>query len=118
MSLPGVCRSYDQGVSQVEFVRVAIRVKPGSSRAPARGLVGGLVGEEFAVAITAQPHDGEANKAAIAALAKVLKVAKSHLTIVKGATFRSKVVEISLAPQARAEVEREIRALRALTSHP
>jgi hypothetical protein len=76
------------------------------------------VGEELAVAITAQAHDGEANKAAIAALAKVLKVAKSQLTIVKGATFRSKVVEISLAPQARAEVEREIRALRALTSHP
>jgi hypothetical protein len=97
----------------VELLRVAIRVKPGSSRS----VVGGVVGQELAVAITAQAHDGEANKAAIAALAKALGVPKSHLAIVKGATFRSKVVEISLVSQARAEVEREIRALRALTSH-
>ena len=108
MSLPGVCRSFDHGVSQMEFVRVAIRVKPGTSRTPASGLVRGLVGCLVgAVAMTAGSLDGEAHKAAIAALAKVFKVAKSHLTIVKGATFRSKVVEISLAPQAREEVERD-----------
>jgi len=101
-------------VSDADSIRLVIRVKPGASR----NEVGGLVGEELAVAITAQAHDGEANKATIAALAAALGVGKSRLQIVKGATFRSKVVEISLAPQARAEVEREIRALRALTSHP
>jgi len=82
-------------------------VKPGSSRIPASGLAGGLVEAEVAVAMTARSLDGEAHKAAIAALAKVFKVAKSRRTIVKGATFRSKVVEISLAPQAREEVERD-----------
>ncbi|NBP92010.1 MAG: DUF167 domain-containing protein, partial [Actinobacteria bacterium] len=40
-------------------MRLAIRVKPGASRTT----VGGLVGEELAVAITAQAHDGAANKA-------------------------------------------------------
>lgn len=86
-------------------------MKPGSWRIPASGLVGCLVGclveAQVAVAMTAQSLDGEAHKAAIAALAKVFKVAKSRLAIVKGATFRSKVVEISLAPQARDEVERD-----------
>ncbi|PHX75526.1 MAG: hypothetical protein CK545_04625 [Actinobacteria bacterium] len=94
-------------------MRLAIRVKPGASRSE----VGGLVGEELVVDITAQAHNGKANKAAIAALAEALGVGKSRLQIVKGATFRSKVVEISLDPGARGEVMRKIWAMRTLPSH-
>ncbi|MSX17571.1 MAG: DUF167 domain-containing protein [Actinobacteria bacterium] len=94
-------------------MRLAIRVKPGASRTE----VGGLVGEEIAVAITAQAHDGEANMAAIAALAKALGIGKTRIRIVKGATFRSKVVEISLDPGARSEVMKKIWAMRTIPSH-
>ena len=97
-------------MSEAESIRLAIRVKPGASRTT----VGGLVGEELAVAITAQAHDGAANKAAIAAVAKALGVGKSRVAIVKGATFRSKVVDISLDPGARVEIERKIWAMRTL----
>jgi len=100
-------------VSDVDSIRLAIRVKPGASRT----VVGGLLGEELAVAITSQAHDGEANKALIAAVADALGVGKSRLQIVKGATFRSKVVEISLDPGARGEVMRKIWAMRNLPSH-
>ena len=100
-------------MSDADSIRLVIRVKPGASRTE----VGGLVGEELAVAITAQAHDGEANKATIAALAEALGVGRSCLQIVKGATFRSKVVEISLDPGARGEVMRKIWAMRNLPTH-
>ena len=100
-------------MSDADSIRLVIRVKPGASRTA----VGGLVGEELAVAISAQAHDGEANKATIAALAEALGAGKSCLQIVKGATFRSKVVEISLDPGARDEVMRKIWAMRNLPTH-
>lgn len=100
-------------MSDEDASRLAIRVKPGASRSE----VGGLVGEELAVAITSQAHNGEANEAAIAALAKALGVGKTRLQIVKGATFRPKVVEISLDPGARGEVMRKIWAMRIIPSH-
>lgn len=49
----------------------------------------------YRVHITAAPVDGAANDAVIKALAKYFNVAKSQIKIVRGATARDKVVEIS-----------------------
>lgn len=46
------------------------------------------------VYVTCVPEDGKANAAVIAALAKVLKLPKSAITIVRGQAARNKVIEI------------------------
>lgn len=71
-------------------MRVAIRVKPGSSRAR----VGGLHGDRLVVAVSARAVDGAATQAALAALADALGVRRRHVSLVSGATSRDKVVEI------------------------
>ncbi|MFV0524920.1 MAG: DUF167 domain-containing protein [Acidimicrobiales bacterium] len=77
--------------------RFEIRVKPGSSAAA----VGGTWGEADAlvVAVTAPAVDGRANDAVIKLLASVLKVRRRQLSIVHGATHRSKVVEVVDPPE-------------------
>lgn len=71
--------------------RFSVRVKPGASRTK----VGGCHGQPPAliVAVHEQPVDGQANDAVIAAVARVLEVRKSDLSIVSGHTNRTKVVE-------------------------
>lgn len=51
-------------------------------------------GEPLQVYVTAPPSDGEANSAVIELLSRSLGVAKSRVTIVKGARGRLKTVEI------------------------
>lgn len=46
------------------------------------------------VYITTVPEDGKANKAVIKLLAKEMGVAKSALTIIKGAKDRNKLVQV------------------------
>jgi uncharacterized protein (TIGR00251 family) len=73
-------------------VRIAIRVKPGSSRTT----VGGRHGETGAltVAVTARAVDGKATEAALRAVADAFRVPRRDVTLVTGATSRDKVVEI------------------------
>jgi uncharacterized protein len=73
-------------------VRIAIRVKPGSSRTA----VGGRHGEAGAltVAVTARAVDGKATEAALRAVADAFRVPRRDVTLVTGATSRDKVVEI------------------------
>ncbi|MDD2857221.1 MAG: DUF167 domain-containing protein [Candidatus Nanopelagicales bacterium] len=91
----------------MEALRITVRVKPGASRAR----VGGAYGEPAAliVAVHAQPVDGQANTAVIAALASALDVRKADLSVVSGHTARTKVVEISCADAA--DVQARIDAL-------
>jgi len=51
--------------------------------------------EGFRVRVTAAPIDGKANEAVIKLLADHLGVAKSKLRVVKGATSRDKVIELT-----------------------
>jgi uncharacterized protein YggU (UPF0235/DUF167 family) len=44
--------------------------------------------------VRAAPEDGKANAALIALIAKTLSVAKSNVSVVRGATSRMKVLEI------------------------
>jgi|BarGraNGADG00212_1021973.scaffolds.fasta_scaffold18185_3 uncharacterized protein (TIGR00251 family) len=71
-------------------VRFAVRVQPRSSRAG----VDGVHGQALRVRVNAPPVEGAANEAVVEVLAKALGVAKRAVTIVSGATSRSKVVEV------------------------
>lgn len=70
---------------------VTIRVTPGASRTH----VGGSVGEALRVRVTAPAVDGRANDGVIAALAKAFGVRPRDITIRRGATARTKTLDIS-----------------------
>jgi uncharacterized protein (TIGR00251 family) len=70
-------------------VRINVRVIPRSSKNVVEWEDGGLK-----VHLTAPPVDGAANAALIVLLARSLAVHKRDIQIVKGATGRSKIVEI------------------------
>ena len=72
--------------------RITIRVKPGSSRAG----VGGSYGDTGAlvVSVHAQPVDGGANAAVIAAVASALGVRKADVDLAGGHTGRTKILTI------------------------
>ncbi len=71
---------------------MTIRVTPGASRVS----VGGAYGEPAAliVAVHAQPVDGQANAAVVAALAAALNVRKAEISVVAGQTGRTKIIAI------------------------
>jgi len=68
---------------------LAIRVTP-NARRPGVELVEG----QIRVAVTEAPEAGKATEAARAALAKALGVAKTRLTLVRGATARDKLFRL------------------------
>lgn len=88
-------------------MRFEVRVKPGSRRTAVGGAWGyrDSSGDResgdknsgdrlLVVAVTAPPVDGKANAAVVAALANAFGVPKRSVTIVRGETGRSKLVEI------------------------
>jgi uncharacterized protein YggU (UPF0235/DUF167 family) len=68
---------------------IAIRVTP-NARRPGIELVEG----QIRVAVTETPEAGKATEAARAALAKAMGVAKTRLTLVRGATSRDKLFRL------------------------
>jgi len=68
---------------------VRLRVTPKASRNAVEETPEGLK-----VWVTTAPEDGKANKAVVKLLADALGVAKSHLTLVRGATSRDKVFRL------------------------
>ena len=77
-------------------MRVAIRVKPGSSRTAVGGRHGD--GDVLVVAVTARAVDGKATEAALRAVAEAFGVRRGAVSLVTGATSRDKVVEINGNP--------------------
>jgi uncharacterized protein (TIGR00251 family) len=75
----------------VAGVRIAIRVKPGSSRVS----VGGRRGDALIVAVSARAVDGKATEAALRAVASAFGVPRRDVTLVAGATSRDKVIDVS-----------------------
>ena len=83
-------------------VVVRVHVQPGAGRTA----VSGRHGDALKVKVGAPPQGGRANDAVVALLAEVLGVAVSAVTIVGGATSRSKRLKVSgVAP---ADVERRL----------
>ncbi|MEK2689796.1 DUF167 domain-containing protein [Bdellovibrio sp. GT3] len=72
-------------------VRLHLFIQPKSSK---NQVVGNHNGE-LKIKVSAPPVDGEANAELINYLAKLFKVAKRNISLVKGETGRHKVVEIT-----------------------
>lgn len=77
-------------------VRIEIRVRPGSVKAG----VGGEHDGALVVRVAARAVDGRATEAALAAVAEAFGRPRRAVTLVSGATSRTKVVDIDGADQA------------------
>jgi uncharacterized protein (TIGR00251 family) len=74
----------------VTALRVSLRVRPGAGRTR----VGGSHDGALVVRVSAPAVDGRATAAALAAVAEAFGVRRSAVTLVTGATSRSKVVAV------------------------
>jgi uncharacterized protein YggU (UPF0235/DUF167 family) len=72
-------------------VRITIRVRPGSPR-PA---VGGEHAGALVVRVSARAVDGKATEAALAAVAAAFGVRRDEVSLVAGASGRTKIVEVA-----------------------
>ena len=70
--------------------RLALRVTPG-----ARSEVIEIADGRLLVKVRAKPQDGAANEAVLALLADALGVATSRLRMLRGATGREKLIQLS-----------------------
>ena len=70
--------------------RLALRVTPG-----ARSETIELGEGRLFVKVRAKPHDGAANEAVLTLLAEALGIATSRMRLLRGATAREKVVQLS-----------------------
>lgn len=74
-------------------VEISIRLTPNASKNAINGLYTDVNGHEFLkVSVMAPPEDYKANAALIELLAKKLGIPKSQFDIIKGITFRNKVI--------------------------
>ena len=74
-----------------EGVTFAVKVHPRAKK----NAITGEVGDALKLSITAPPVDGKANDACIDFFAKLLKVARSSVTIAAGLTSRNKVIRVA-----------------------
>jgi uncharacterized protein (TIGR00251 family) len=83
-------------------VAFAVKVHPRAKK----NAITGEVGDALKVSLTAPPVDGRANDACIEFFAKLLKVARSSVTITSGESSRNKVIRV--AGLSAEEVRRRI----------
>lgn len=83
--------------------KIAVRLTPRAGRDSVGGWSADETGRPFLkVRVSAPPVEGEANEALERFLAKMLKVSKSSVRVVSGATARLKQVEIDGLEQDQA----------------
>lgn len=78
-------------------MRFSIRVRPGAGRTR----VGGEHAGALVVRVAAPAVDGRATEAALAAVAEAFGVRRRAVTLVTGATSRTKIVEVAGVDPAR-----------------
>ena len=78
------------------MVRLTIRVRPGAGRTA----VGGEHGGALVVRVAARAVEGQANEAALTALARAFGVRRRSVTLVTGAASRTKIVDVAGGEQA------------------
>ena len=78
------------------MVRITIRVRPGSARPG----VGGTHDGALVVRVSERAVDGRATAAALAAVAAAFGVRRDAVTLVAGASSRTKVVDVAGAGPA------------------
>lgn len=75
---------------------ITVKLTPGAKQNKVTGWEEDLFGDRtLKVQVTAIPEKGKANKALIALLSKHWKIPKSSITIIRGETSRTKILEIS-----------------------
>jgi uncharacterized protein YggU (UPF0235/DUF167 family) len=79
-----------------EGVRITIRVRPGSARPG----VGGEHDGALVVRVSARAVNGQATAAALAAVAKAFGVRAHAVTLVAGASSRTKILDVAGADSA------------------
>jgi uncharacterized protein (TIGR00251 family) len=89
----------------VAELRVAIRVRPGSSRPG----VGGVHGDALVVRVSERAVDGKATEAALRALAAAFGVARREIRLVSGPASRDKVVAVTGEPDSLAPIRDRLR---------
>lgn len=95
--------------SDMDELMVAVRVKPGSSRARVGGRFDGPYGPALVVAVNPPAADGRATEAARRALAEALKVRPSAVTLRSGAASRDKLFVVAGPAAVLAARLRELR---------
>jgi uncharacterized protein (TIGR00251 family) len=76
-------------------LRVRVRLTPRAARDRLEGVAHLPDGPAVKIAVSAPPEDGKANAALCKLLAKTLCTAKSNVSVVAGASGRSKQIEIT-----------------------
>ena len=74
----------------IDVLTLELHVQPGASRTA----VAGLHGERLKLRLAARPVEGEANRALLRFLADALDVTLRDVEIVRGASGRSKTVQV------------------------
>lgn len=81
-------------------LRLAVRLTPNGGRDAVDGVETDASGEtRLKMRVSAVPEKGKANKAMIAALAKMLGVPKSSIELLSGDTARQKILRINGDPE-------------------
>lgn len=68
----------------------AVRVQPRAKK----NAITGVLGDAVKLALTSPPLDGRANEACVEFLARLLRVARSSISIMAGETSRNKVIRV------------------------
>lgn len=76
--------------SAVDVLTLELHVQPGASKTS----VAGLHGDRLKLRLAARPVDGEANRALVKFLADALAVTQRDVEILRGASGRSKTVQV------------------------
>ena len=81
-------------------MRLALRVQPGAKRSK---LLARLASGEWKVAVAALTLEGRANEAVVELVSELLGVKRRQVTVARGASSRSKLVEVEGVSEAEAE---------------
>ena len=81
-------------------MRLALRVQPGAKRS---ALLARLASGEWKVAVSAPPAEGRANEAVLNLVSELLGVKRRQVTLRRGASSRSKVLEVEGVSTAEAQ---------------
>ena len=81
-------------------MKLALRVQPGAKRSV---LLARLASGEWKVAVAAPPVEGQANEAVVELVSGLLGVKRRQVTLKRGTSSRSKVLEVEGVSAAEAE---------------
>ena len=86
------------------MTRLSLRVQPGAKR---NALLARMPGGIWKVAVAAPPLEGRANDAVVELLSDLLGVHRRQVTLARGTSSRSKVIEVEGLSEAEANARLE-----------